>query len=207
MLKPKKLKEIEKFLIKESFNLSSLYNDGRINSSLNEDEIIKLLIKNFEIDIPKSREWYDFSFNEKGIFYPVNIKVTDTTHSDNLNCKLGIYYCLTGKIPDFPNETSWSNFFSFLSKEIRSNNRDYYFLIVNKKNNNDIFINSLKSLNILQPNGNNLPFQCLWDKNRKPENRSYEDAKKMILTFFGKSIKLRAKIYIDFKKYFSQYVD
>lgn len=44
---------------------------------------------------------------------------------------------------------------------MRENNKDYYFLVINKTNNADIFFNSLKMLYELIPNGNNLPFQCV----------------------------------------------
>lgn len=81
---------------KEEIHLSNRFSDGRINSSINEDEVIKILSKRFYIMVPKSRAWYDFALETNNNFYPVNIKITDTTHADNLNCKLGIYYALTG---------------------------------------------------------------------------------------------------------------
>ena len=37
------------------------------------------------------RDWVDFSFYENNVFYPVNIKVSTTETTDNLNCKLHIY--------------------------------------------------------------------------------------------------------------------
>ena len=44
--------------------------------------------------------------------------------------------------------------------------KDYYFLVLNKNNNKDIIINSVKGLTTLTSNLNNLPFQVKWDKNR-----------------------------------------
>jgi hypothetical protein len=44
--------------------------------------------------------------------------------------------------------------------------RDYYFLVVNKKNTSDVIINSVKGLKTLTPNINNLPFQINWGRNR-----------------------------------------
>ena len=207
MAVPKKLREITKYLKGGKIKLSASYKDGRINSSLNEDEVLKIIANRFAIDIPKSRSWYDFTFTENKIFYPVNIKVTDTTHNDNLNCKLGIYYCLTGKLPDFPNEVSWEKYFKSLKENLKKNKKDYYFLIVNKQNNQDIFINSLKGLSAIQPNGNNLPFQCSWGRNRKIKNKDFKAMVDFIMGTFGKSIGLRAEIYFNFKKYFSQYAD
>ena len=156
--------------------------------------------------MPRSRQWFDFSIEEDGEFYPVNIKVTDTTHADNLDCKLGIYYALTGKMPDFPNEISWSGYFEKLKTNLGENQKDYYFLVVNKSNTKDIFINTLKSLSALRPNGNNLPFQCKWGANKKPRERTFDDAKKFILETFGESIKRRGEIYFIFKRLFHEYI-
>ena len=161
---------------------------------------------------PHAREWYDFALeisDNRGntSFYPVNIKVTDTTHADNLNCKLGIYYALTGMLPDFHNETKWQVYFNKLKQYIgKDTSKDYYFLIVNKNKSNDIFCNTLKGLCSLQPNGNNLPFQCKWDCNRKETHRNFESAKQMIMSTFAESIKLRSDIYIQFKNLFPEYV-
>jgi len=203
---PKILSEIAKYLAENNLKLSARFEDGRINATINEDEVIKLIKKKFDIETPKSRQWFDFSIEHNGEFYPVNIKITDTTHADNLNCKLGIYYSLTGKFPDFPNETSWLDYFQKLKDNLKETKKDYYFLVINKSDNKDIFVNSLKSLSILQPNGNNLPFQCRWEVNKKPKNRNYKESKDLILKTFGKSIKLRAEIYFIFKKLFKEYV-
>jgi len=200
------LKEITKYLIDYDFTLSKQFADGRINASINEDEIINIIKQKFEIEVPRARNWFDFSIEHKWIFYPVNIKVTDTTHADNLNCKIWIYYALTWKMPDFPNETSRKNYFEKLRKNIKENNKDYYFLIINKKNLKDIFFMTLKTLENIQPNWNNLPFQCKWDINRKQVKRTFEESKYFILNTFGKSIKLRAEIYFIFKKLFNEFL-
>ena len=44
--------------------------------------------------------------------------------------------------------------------------KDYYFLVLNKKNSKEVIINSIKGLNQLTPNVNNLPFQIKWNKNK-----------------------------------------
>ncbi|GAB4203634.1 MAG: hypothetical protein Fur0023_10700 [Bacteroidia bacterium] len=166
-----------------------------------------IIYSHYEIDIPKYRSWFDFSFTEEGVFIPVNIKITETTRADNLNAKLGMYYALTGLLPDFPNEINWLNYFEILSDNMGKNKkRDYYFLVVNKNNTNDVFINSLKCLRKLVPNGNNIPFQCRWIDNKNPIQRNFSQSKRFLLSNFGKSIKLRAEIYFQFKKYFREYV-
>lgn len=201
---PKELNEIAAFLKGENIKLAARNRDGRINSSFNETQVLNILAKRFKIEIPRSRGWFDFAIQEKK-FYPVNIKITDTTHADNLNCKLGLYYALSGIMPSFPNETGWKEYFEFLKRDLHRNDKDYYFLVINKQNSQDIFLNSLRSLAVLQPNGNNLPFQCKWDANREPLERSFEKAVKFLLICFAVSVKQRAEIYFDFKKHFHEY--
>lgn len=204
---PQTLLKIKDFLLEDKLKLSSPLKDGRLNSSFNEDEIIKLIKKKFKISEPNSRQWFDFSFEENGEFYPVNIKVTTTDTADNLNCKLGIYYALTGLMPDFSNGIDWLNYFERLKENMGKNqDKDYYFLIINKSNPEEIFATTLKSIKKLQANGNNLPFQCRWKENKEITERTFEESQKFILSKFGESIKLRADIYFNFKKYFNEYL-
>ncbi len=153
---PTQLNEIAKFLKTNPYNLSQPLQDGRLNSSVNEEEILNTIKHSFPIQLPKSREWWDFSFEENDIFYPVNITTTKT--ADNLNCKF------------------------------------------NKNDPKDIFINSLKGIQTLQPNGNNLPFQCKWDNNRKIIQRDFDESKNSILSALAESVKLR--VYLAFKEFF-----
>jgi len=204
---PSMLTDIISYLKEQNLQLSVQSSDGRVNSSANEDEIIKCINKIFDIKVPRKREWYDFCIETETDFYPINIKVTDTTHADNLSCKLGIYYTLTGLLPDFQNEIPWLAYFEKLKENLgKFKNKDFYFLVFNKQDSKDIFINTLKGLKKLHANGNNLPFQCRWDNNRNLENRSFEQAEEFILSVFGESIKLRSEIYFNFKKCFPQYV-
>lgn len=201
---PNLLTEMVDFLRTQNLHLSKASRDGRINSASNEDEIFNLLEANFDINRPNMRDWFDFSFIENDIFYPVNIKVSTTKTRDNLNCKLGIYYALTGKEPDFDNEIKWADFFIALKDNIQENSKDYYFLIVNKNNPNDIFATSLKRLKDIKPEGNNLPFQAKWDENREIITRDFEGAKDFLLGTFEKSLKLRADAYLSYKRYFCE---
>ncbi|MBH0286278.1 restriction endonuclease [Helicobacter pylori] len=196
---PTQLNEIAEFLKTNPYHLSQPLQDGRLNSSVNEEEILNTIKDYFPIQLPRTREWWDFSFEENKIFYPVNIKTTTTKTADNLNCKLGIYYALCGLLPTFNNEIAWEKYFQKLHKDLGKNtNRDYYFLIINKNDPKDIFINSLKGIQTLQPN--NLPFQCKWDNNRKIVQRSFIESKNFILSALAKSVKLRSDI--DLKEFF-----
>lgn len=212
---PEILCEICGFLSQEELRLTSATQDGRINSSINEDEILNCLDKCFkfsdgyELQRPNAREWYDFVIEKQETkeFYPINIKVTDTTHSDNLNCKLGIYYALTGKKPSFTNEISWLPYFEKLHDNFgASRDKDYYFLVVNKRDVSDVFCTTLRGLQAITPNGNNLPFQCMWSRNRNLYQRNFDQSAEFILKTLGESIKQRSSIYFNFKKYFAQYV-
>ncbi|GAA8925683.1 hypothetical protein VN0932_14270 [Helicobacter pylori] len=161
---PTQLNEIAEFLKTNPYNLSQPLQDGRLNPSVNEEEILNAIKHSFPIQLPKAREWWDFSFEENDIFYPVNIKTTTTKTADNLNCQSG-----------------------------KNTDRDYYFLIINKNDPKDIFINSLKGIQTLQPN--NLPFQCKWDNNREITQRDFDGSKNFILSALAESVKLRANIY------------
>ncbi|MGN8437047.1 restriction endonuclease [Helicobacter pylori] len=201
---PTQLNEIAEFLKTNPYNLSQPLQDGRLNPSVNEEEILNTIKDYFPIQLPRTREWWDFSFEENKIFYPVNIKTTTTKTADNLNGKLGIYYALCGLVPEFNNEIAWEKYFQKLYKDLGANtNRDYYFLIINKNDPKDIFINSLKGIQTLQPN--NLPFQCKWDNNREIVQRSFMESKNFILSTLAESVKLRANIYLAFKDFFGEF--
>ncbi|GAA8750287.1 hypothetical protein oki423_14410 [Helicobacter pylori] len=194
---PTQLNEIAEFLKTNPYNLSQPLQDGRLNPSVNEEEILNAIKYFFPIQLPKAREWWDFSFEENDIFYPVNITTTKT--ADNLNCKLGIYYALCSLLPTFNNEIAWEKYFQKLHKDLGKNtDRDYYFLIINKNDPKDIFINSLKGIQTLQPN--NLPFQCKWDNNREIIQRDFDGSKNSILSALAESVKLR--VYLAFKEFF-----
>jgi len=199
------LQEMVAFLKNNDFSLGKFSRDGRINSAFNEDEIFRILASRFDINRPNARDWVDFSFEENKIFVPVNIKISKSDTADNLNCKLGIYYALTGKLPHFGNGISWEDYFKNLKENLTPASADYYFLVINKSDLSDIFYTSLKSLAVLQPSGNNLPFQAKWSENKKRVNRNFNEAKDFILSNFGKSLRLRSQAFESFKRYFNEF--
>lgn len=209
----KKLSEIK-------ITLSPHNEDGRINSALDEQEIINQIAMNNELNdffnkrgikliIPKIRHWFDLALETDNKLIPINIKTTYIVkgRSDNLNSKLGVYFALTGKAPEFDNQINWSKYFMELKQNMQPNDEDYYFIVINKNDTSDLFWNSLKQLKSLTPNGNNLPFQCVWSDNRQKIERTFEQAKKFILDNFAESIKKRAQIEHDFIEYFEQNID
>ena len=205
--------QINKINFKE-IELSKTHSDGRINSSIDEEIIYKKIknnnyFKNKIFKSAKERNWFDFSINfidyksKNEHFFPVNIKIVRGNKNDNLNCKLGLFYALTGKIPHFHNEIGWKDYFEKLKNNLSDNNKDYYFLVINKDTRKSRFI-GLREINKLIPNGNNLPFQCNFDdkQNLILNKDDWELDKKRILNFFYESIKKRTTIKDYFEFYF-----
>jgi len=181
--------KIKKYLKLQLFQFSTKNKDGRINSCLDEDEVIKLLIENFgeKIKKPKIRMWYDIlAFDYMYGWIPINIKTTTTLTSDNTGNLAMCVYAYTNEILDI--HKSYENgkmsnilFNKLKNKNYNTNNKkDYYFIVLNKTDANDIIVNSVKGLKILTPNINNLPFQVCWDKNRIFK---YENINKKIKMF------------------------
>ena len=94
--------------------------------------------------------------------------------SDNTGNLAMCVYAYTDEILDIHRSKSYENgimgeilFNKLKNKQYNINNKkDYYFIVLNKTNANDIIINSIKGLTILTSNINNLPFQINWSKNK-----------------------------------------
>ena len=181
--------KIQNYLRLQKISFSNTNEDGRINSCNDEDEIIKLLINKFGnlIKKPKIRMWYDIIvFDVISGWLPINIKTTTTLTNDNTGNLAMCVYAYTNENLDLNKSYEngkMSNILinKFKNKEYNNiSKKDYYFIVLNKKNSDDIIINSLKGLNILTPNINNLPFQICWNKNR---HFKYENIKIKINLF------------------------
>ncbi|WP_301007944.1 restriction endonuclease, partial [Helicobacter sp. UBA3407] len=164
-----------------------------LNSATNEEMILKQLLEKFkEIKTPSIREWYDFRIYDKEEIF-VNIKISDLNNgaADNCSSKLGMGYALSG-VRNMP--LAWDKFHSMLVDELKVG-YDYYFLVINKNDTQDCFYTSLKRIQTLVPNGNNLPFQCDWSKNREFSNRTEIEAMRYILDIYIKSWDKKVKGY------------
>ena len=133
--------------------------------------------------------WYDILiFDYIYGWLPLNIKTTTTLTNDNTGNLSMCVYSYTNENLNIYNNKSYENskmsdvlFNKIKNKEYNKNNkRDYYFIVINKNNYNDIIVNSVKGLTILSPNINNLPFQICWNKNR---NFKYENIQIKIKKF------------------------
>ena len=183
--------KIKKYLKLQAFQFATQNKDGRINSCIDEDGVIKLLIEKFgaKIKKPKIRMWYDIlAFDYIYGWLPTNIKTTTTMTSDNTGNLAMCVYAYTDEILDIHRDKTYENgkmsnilFNKLKNKKYNTNNKkDYYFIVLNKTNENDIIVNSVKGLTILTPNINNLPFQVNWSKNRFFK---YENINKKIKLF------------------------
>jgi hypothetical protein len=183
--------KIKKYLESQAFEFSTQNEDGRINSCIDEDEVIKILTEKFgeKIRKPKIRMWYDIlAFDYIYGWVPINIKTTTTITSDNTGNLAMCVYAYTDEKLDIHRDKSYENgkmsdilFNKLKNKKYNINNKkDYYFIVLNKTDARDIIVNSVKGLSILTPNINNLPFQVCWDKNRVFK---YENINKKIKLF------------------------
>ena len=83
---PNSLLTIKCILQKRTINLCETSDDGRVNSCIDEDEIIRILLDELHNRIykPKARMWYDILiYDYQYGWLPVNIKTTTTLTSDN----------------------------------------------------------------------------------------------------------------------------
>ena len=169
--------QIKSYMKSFELTIANNFTDGRINRSIDENNIIDILVKKFEnkIKIPKIRMWYDILVYDK-IFnwIPVNIKTTNMNTRDNIgNLTLCVYSYTNFKLDLQNSKTYYNGTMSKIlisklnNKEYNRNyKKDYYFIVINKNNPKNIIINSIKGLNKLYPNTNNLPFQICWEKNK-----------------------------------------
>ncbi len=183
--------KIKKYLKSQKFQFSTRSEDGRINSCIDEDKVIKLLIEKFGERIKKTkiRMWYDIlAFDNMYGWIPINIKTTTTITNDNTGNLAMCVYAYTNERLDIHKDKSYTNgkmsdilFNKLKNKKYNTNNKkDYYFIVLNKTDASDIIVNSVKGLTVLTPNTNNLPFQICWDKNRVFK---YENINKKIKLF------------------------
>lgn len=197
---PKTLVQIAKYLESNPPRLGIKGATKRTRAADNEKIVLKEIKKKFVFEEAPESEWYDFLIRSGKNPCPVNIKISNLKGADNTNCKLGIYYTLTGIWPEFSNSIKWESFFKKLSADLKSNTKtDYYFLVLANDGSGKVFLNSLLGLSKITPNGNNLPFQCNWSLNSIPQNNTFMESRKMILTAMHESVKKRAKIQSEYE--------
>ena len=170
------LQSMQKYLKSNNIKCDKSNDDGRINSCIDEDNIIHLLLKKYKNNIirPKIRMWYDILVKDiKYGWLPVNIKSTTMETNDNTGNFAMCVYGYTDEKLNLHKSYKNGEMSSLLIKKIRAKKyntsigKDYYFLVINKNNPKDIIVNSVRGLTNLVANNNNLPFQICWKNNRK----------------------------------------
>lgn len=171
---PNVLVAIKQHLEKNLVTLVQAHGDGRINSGLDEEVIIKSLTKKFGASrVIKARErwWYDILvIDYRYGRLPVNIKTTMGLTADNSGghkfkgC-LHAYSNENAMDEKFNNAVTINNaLFDSISKKQYNKNmkKDYYFLVINKSDTSRIIVNSILGLSEIRHNRQNLPFQIKW---------------------------------------------
>tara|TARA_B000000609_G_scaffold84833_1_gene64237 strand:+ start:196 stop:795 length:600 start_codon:yes stop_codon:yes gene_type:complete len=195
---PTELVEVTEYLRTQSIAVSENHEDGRVNSIDDEDTIINMLVAKYgdNIETPPPRCWWDV----KIFGHPVNIKSSKFgSAADNFSSKAAILYALT----DLPEEevtcTSWKNFQGkLLMNSSQSSPRDYYIIVLDKTT-NQVHLQSLKSLNKLTSNGNNLPFQIKWKDNVNPIERNYLQSYNFLIECYKDSVRKKISSHDGFE--------
>lgn len=187
---PNSLFTVQKILQERNINICATTDDGRVNSCMDEDEIIRILSEEIPHRIirPSARMWYDILiYDYRYGWLPVNIKSTTTVTSDNTGNLAMCVYAYTNENLDLNKKYQNGKMSEILierlaKREYNSNDKkDYYFVVVNKEHKKDIIINSVKGLTELTPNINNLPFQVCWDKNREFKYKNINKNVKLLI--------------------------
>lgn len=180
----------DSFMSADKLNYSTT-GDGRLTSAESEVAVcehFKLLFEDTEVEVieaPAARHWYDIMLKYKGEVYPINIKITSGHSADNVSSKVGMFYALTGMWPEGMTQLNrWDRYNTLLTENLNpSATSDYYFVIYFKEE--EIFLfTSLKRLQVLVANGNNLPFQCNWSDNCELTTRSPEEQVQYIMEVY-----------------------
>jgi hypothetical protein len=192
---PNSLLRVKYILEKRTINICKTNDDGRINSCMDEGEIIRILLEELgnRIYKPKARMWYDILiFDYLHGWLPVNIKTTTTLTSDNTGNLTMCVYAYTDEQLNLYKQYQNGKMSQILIEKLNkkqynyNDKRDYYFVVVNKQNNKDIIVNSVKGLSELTPNINNIPFQVCWNKNRIFKYKHISENIRMLLDAFQK---------------------
>lgn len=189
---------LKQYLQSQQIILSTQNTDGRINSCIDEDTVINILIQKFndKIKIPKIRMWFDIlAFDIIYGWIPINIKTTTTLTNDNIGNLALCVYSYTNEMLELNINKTYENgiMSNILHNKLKNKNyninnkKDYYFIVLNKTNTNDIIINSVKGLSVLTSNINNLPFQVCWNKNRIFKYAHINNKIKMFINCLQKS--------------------
>ena len=134
--------------------------------------------------------WYDIlAYDYKYGWLPIK-----TTCDNTANLAMCVY-AYTNELLDIHNKNTYNNgsmskiFFNKIkNKEYNIiHKKDYYFIVLDKKENTNVIVNSVKGLSVLTPNINNLPFQIRWSKNNKFTYKHIKENIKLFVNCLNKT--------------------
>jgi hypothetical protein len=183
---PNILRAIRDYLSTSKLKLCNEFADGRVNSSVCEEIIIEKLLEDERfanrIWIPKIRHWFDLAIKiHNGQWRPVNIKVSTMKSSDNVGNFSLCTYSYTNHPMELTKPYVGRDMAETLIESLKAKRynigkiRDYYFLVVDKKDSSNIIINSMLKLNDISFSKHNMPFQVRWKHNTQGTNMCIRD--------------------------------
>lgn len=167
--------------------------DGRTNSCIDESKIINTIMKDpylrERVKKPlKNRHWFDISARDDEFGdIPINIKTTTMQTADNSGNLAILLQSLTDYNMNIEDKYNNGYVSKILLQKLQKQEyntdykKDYYFLVVNKKDPSDIVINSILGLSKITTNIYNLPFQIRWMDNREYKLQDVQEKVKTIL--------------------------
>lgn len=187
---PPELVEAVNHLNTLDLKASSRNRDGRVNSIDDEKTLIEVLIEKYheQIEEAEQRDWYDVRM----FGFPNQLKSSNYNKkaADNFSAKLAMLYALTDMTEkEISKVRTWNQFErSLRDRRNDENGRDYYIISMDKTT-GECHLSSLKTLNKLTPNGNNLPFQIKWADNIQPVERTGCQAYEFLVGCYKESVK------------------
>jgi hypothetical protein len=171
------LNEITKYLLSKIIKIDKPNKDNRVNSSLNEKNIINLISEKFDIITVEERYYCDFYVKQNGAIYPCNIKITKGRDADNTGGNIQLLQAFTNFNLDAGTRYSDNIVNPILLEKMmtkqynREVNKDYYFLIILTDGSRveNIFPSSVLRITQMTYNMDNLPFQVRWRNNMIPK--------------------------------------
>ena len=156
--------------------------DGRLISALKEKEYLtslqKALGNQFNFQIPKKREWYDFKID--GIH--INLKITDGGNDNAFN-KSALLFTWSGEVPS--KAPGNMNRMLEMIKDLRPLDRrdpltEYHYLVVHKKT-GEILLKSLVDIHSYRDNCAGNVMQINWNSEFTHKDSIFSDRRGKIL--------------------------
>lgn len=190
---PRILRKIKRMIKYNNIENYNEYNEGQINSYIDEKTVIDIIKKNIpdkNIWIPhNNRHWFDIAVKDKKYgWIPINIKSTTMETADRSAGLLMLIHSLTNYELDIKKNYRITKKLTNYFKECiindnwcKKDKKDYYFLVINKNDNKKVIINSLKGLTVLTSNPSNRPFLVNWKYNDEYIRQTFEEVLTKIL--------------------------